>query len=54
MEKIYVFCPSCPEEYQRLLELVSPKLDDAGISFHICRPEEDIAGRILSGEEVNI
>ena len=54
MEKIYIFCPSSLEEYRHLLELVGPKLDDAGISFHICRPEKDIAGRILSGEEVNI
>lgn len=52
MEKIYIFCPSSQTDYLRLLEEVSPRLDHAGISFRICRPGEDIAGRILDDWEV--
>ena len=52
MEKIYILCPSDSEEYLHMLEKVGPRLDDAGISFHICRPAEDIAGQILQDKEV--
>ena len=52
MEKVYVFCPADREGYLHLLETVSPLLDDAGISFHICRPGEDIPGFILQNKEV--
>ena len=52
MEKFYVFCPSDLEGYLHLLETVSPRLDDAGISFHICRPGENIPGLIPEDKEV--
>ena len=52
MEKIYIFCPADREGYLHMLEKVGPRLDDAGISFHICRPEEDIFGYILQRKEV--
>ncbi len=54
MEKIYVLCPSDQEGYLHLLDHVSPRLDDAGISFHICRPGEDIPGFILQNKEVTL
>ena len=52
MEKIYVFCPSDRAGYLDLLENTGQRLDDAGISFHICRPEEDILSLILQDKEV--
>ena len=52
METIYIFCPADRAGYLHLLENVSPRLDDAGISFHICRPGEEIPGFILQDEEV--
>ena len=52
MEKIYILCPSDSEEYLHMLEKVGPRLDDAGISFHICRPGEDIPACILQEKEV--
>ena len=52
MENIYVFYPADREGYLHLLETVSPRLDAAGISFHICRPGENIPvdGVVLEGE----
>ena len=50
MEHIYYLLPSDPAHYRQMLNEVAPKLDDAGISFHICRPGEDIAGTILQKE----
>lgn len=52
MEKIYILCPADEAGYQHMLREVSPRLDDAGISFHICRPGENYAGLILKGKEV--
>ena len=52
MEKIYMLCPAYQAGYLHMLEKVGPRLDDAGISFHICRPAEDIAGQILQDKEV--
>ena len=52
MEKIYILCPADQTGYLHMLEKVGPRLDDAGISFHICRPVEDIAGQILQDKEV--
>ena len=52
MEKIYIFCPSSQDAYLHLLNTVSDSLDEAGISFHICRPGEDIACKILQDKEV--
>ena len=52
METIYIFCPSDREGYLHLVETVGPRLDNAGISFRICRPGEDIAGHILRNKEV--
>ena len=53
METIYVLCPSDRVGYLHMLEQVGPLLDDAGVSFHICRPGEDIPGLILQGKEVS-
>lgn len=53
MEKTYILCPSDREGYLHMLREIGPRLDDAGISFHICRPGEDIAGFILKDKEVN-
>ncbi len=50
MEQIYYLCPADQSGYLHLLTDVGPKLDDAGISFHICRPGEDAAGAILQKE----
>lgn len=47
MEQIFFLCPANDGEYDHLLRNVSQKLDDAGVSFHICRPGEDIAGTVL-------
>jgi len=52
MEKIYIFCPADQAGYLDLLVNIGPKLDDAGISFHICRPGEDIPGYILQDKGV--
>ena len=54
MNKFYILCPSTAAEYRHMLEKVSPALDDAGISFHICRPGEDIADFILQDKEVTL
>ena len=54
MNQFYILCPSTPAEYRHMLEKVGPVLDDAGISFHICRPGEDITDSILSGKEVTL
>ena len=54
MEKIYILCPSDSEEYLHMLEKVGPRLDNAGISFHICRPGEDIPAYILQKKEVMV
>ena len=54
MEKIYILCPADQAGYLHMLEKVGPRLDDAGISFHICRPGEDITDSILSGKEVTL
>ena len=52
MNNFYILCPSTPAEYRHMLEKIGPMLDDAGISFHICRPAEDITGYILQDKEV--
>ncbi len=52
MEKIYILCPTDEAGYLHMLEKVGPLLDDAGISFHICRPAEDITVYILQDKEV--
>ena len=49
----YILCPSTMEEYLHLLNNIGPVLDDTGVSFHICRPGEDLAGLILQDKEVN-
>ena len=54
MEKLFILCPADQSAYLHMLEKVGPALDDAGISFHICRPGEDIPGEILHGKEVNV
>jgi len=54
MEKIYFFCPSDQAAYLHLLDTVSASLDDAGVSFHICRPEEDIPTLICKDREVKL
>ena len=54
MNTFYILYPSDEAGYLHMLEKVGPALDDAGISFHICRPGEDIPGEILHGEEVNL
>ena len=54
LETIYILYPSDDAGYLHMLEKVGPALDDAGISFHICRPEEDIPGAIMNGKEVNL
>ena len=54
MEKIYILCPTDQAGYLHLLEQVGPRLDDAGVNFHICRPEEDISGYIFQDKEVNL
>ncbi len=53
MERVYVLCPSDRAEYLRMLEQVGPQLDDAGVSFHICRPGEDVPEMILRDKEVS-
>lgn len=50
MEKIIYLCPENERQYQYYLQVVGPRLDDAGLSFHICRPGEDITGVILKRE----
>lgn len=52
MEKIYILCPADQAGYLDLLNHIGPRLDDAGISFHICRPGEDIPGYIQQNKEV--
>ncbi len=47
MEQIFFLCPSSHSEYLHILKTVTPRLDDAGISFHVCRPGEDIAGSVI-------
>ena len=54
MLPFYILCPSSPEDYQDMLENLGPRLDDAGVSFHICRPGEDITDSILSCKEVTL
>ena len=54
LETLYILYPSDEAGYLHMLEKVGPALDDAGISFHICRPGEDIPGEILHGKEVNV
>ena len=53
LDKIFYLYPADKQEYLRLLTKVGPELDNAGISFHICQPGEDIAGSILRTEEVS-
>jgi len=50
MEHIYCLIPESPEQYAYFLREVGPRLDDAGLSFHIFRPGENIAGTILKKE----
>ena len=47
METIWVLCPADQAQYLYFLNEVSPKLDDAGISFSLMRPSEDICQLIL-------
>lgn len=47
METIWVLCPGDQAQYLYFLNEVSPKLDDAGISFSLMRPSEDIGKLIL-------
>ncbi len=47
MEQIFFLCPATREEYLYILHHVTQRLDDAGISFHVCRPGENIAGAII-------
>ena len=47
MEQIFFLCPTSQAEYLYFLRHVSQNLDDAGISFHLCRPGEDIAGTVI-------
>ena len=49
MSEIFCFYPASAAIYRRLLETLSPILDDEGLSFHIARPEES-----LSWEGMNI
>ena len=52
MNTFYILYPSDEAGYLHMLEKVGPRLDDAGISFHIYRPAEDIIGHILQDKEV--
>ena len=54
MEKIFYLCPDTYEQYLYLMCEVAPRLDNAGVSFHICRPEEPLVRQILAdcGKEV--
>ena len=47
MEQIFFLCPANQAEYNHILRHITPQLDDAGISFHVCRPDEDIAGAVI-------
>lgn len=48
MEQIFFLCPMDRAEYLHILNHITPRLDDAGISFHVCRPGEDIAGAVIN------
>ena len=45
--KNLVLCPADQAQYLYFLNEVSPKLDDAGISFSLMRPSQDIFQLIL-------
>ena len=47
MEKIWVLWPADQKQYLYFLNEVSSKLDDAGISFSLMRPSEDVCQLIL-------
>lgn len=47
MEQIFFLCPATQAEYLHILQAVTSRLDDAGVSFHVCRPGEDIAGTVI-------
>ena len=40
MSEIFYFYPDSIAIYRRVLEKLSPILDQEGLSFHIARPEE--------------
>lgn len=54
MLPFYILCPSSPEDYQDMLENLGPRLDDAGVSFHICRPGEDLGAWLIPDKEVSV
>lgn len=54
MDQIFFLCPSNHAEYLYILNHVTPRLDDAGISFHVCRPGEDIAGAVIKSHKKEV
>ena len=40
MSEIFCFYPASAAVYRSLLTIISPILDNEGLSFHIARPEE--------------
>ena len=47
MEKIWVLCPTDQAQYLYFITEVAPQLDDAGISFSVAKPTENIGQLIL-------
>lgn len=54
MEQIFFLCPANHADYLHILNHITPQLDDAGISFHVCRPGEDIVGTVISCHEKEV
>lgn len=54
MEQIFFLCPASQAEYVHILQEVTQTLDDAGVSFHVCRPGEDIAGAVIECHEKEV
>lgn len=50
MNKIWQIYPSSLGLYIRLTDEIVPHLDRAGVSFHVSRPAEAIAQRIIEAE----
>ena len=50
MERIWCLCPADSEAYVHILTHTAPVLDDAGISFHVAKPGENLLSFILSAE----